>query len=369
MAPPNDRQLVVGPRRRLRQRRAPGPSEGRCYRGGGAISSATMPACGRAERAPGGADHAWPDDGCAAADLVADPARRPLSRRRRDRVAHDRRADPPLHLSRRARPRAPARQRARAARRRARRPRRRRSPGTATATSSSTTRSRAWARSSHTINPRLFHDQIVYIVNHAEDATRLLRSRPSRRWSRSSRPSCKSVKPWVAMTDRAHMPRATCRSCSATRSCSPPRATISTGRSSTRTPPPRFATPRARPAIRRACSSATARRCCTPMRSRCRTPRVYRRTSVGARRSCRCSTSTPGAFRTRRRWSGAKLVFPGAALDGESLYELIESGARRQHRRRADRVAGSHQLHEAEQAQVLDAQATRRSAARPARRR
>src|ERR1700757_2267780 len=75
MAPPYDRSLIMG-RDAGFAGHAPGPSEGRCYRGGRAISSDTMPACGRADRAARGGDHARPDDGCAADDLVAHPARR-----------------------------------------------------------------------------------------------------------------------------------------------------------------------------------------------------------------------------------------------------------------------------------------------------
>jgi acyl-CoA synthetase (AMP-forming)/AMP-acid ligase II len=41
-------------------------------------------------------------------------------------------------------------------------------PGTTTATSSCTTASPAWGHP-HTINPRLFPEQIAYIVNHADD--------------------------------------------------------------------------------------------------------------------------------------------------------------------------------------------------------
>jgi len=57
----------------------------------------------------------------------------------------------------------------------------------------------------HTINPRLFHDQLDYIVNHAEDALIFfdlsfapLVEKLAARWP--------SVKHFVAMTDRAHMP-------------------------------------------------------------------------------------------------------------------------------------------------------------------
>ncbi len=59
----------------------------------------------------------------------------------------------------------------------------------------------------HTINPRLFHDQLVYIVNDAEDGivffdltfTALVEKLAV---------ACKGVKHWVALTDRAHQPQA-----------------------------------------------------------------------------------------------------------------------------------------------------------------
>jgi fatty-acyl-CoA synthase len=57
----------------------------------------------------------------------------------------------------------------------------------------------------HIINPRLFHEQIHYIINHAEDAfvffdlsfTPLVEK---------LKELCPEVEGWVAMTDRAHMP-------------------------------------------------------------------------------------------------------------------------------------------------------------------
>ncbi len=59
----------------------------------------------------------------------------------------------------------------------------------------------------HTINPRLFIDQLVYIINHAED--------PLIFFDLTFVPlveklvaSCKTVKAWIAMTDRQHMPTA-----------------------------------------------------------------------------------------------------------------------------------------------------------------
>ena len=57
----------------------------------------------------------------------------------------------------------------------------------------------------HTINPRLFPDQITYIVNHAEDRYCFFDLTFAPLVERLA-PVCKSVKGWVAMTDRAHMP-------------------------------------------------------------------------------------------------------------------------------------------------------------------
>jgi fatty-acyl-CoA synthase len=58
----------------------------------------------------------------------------------------------------------------------------------------------------HTINPRLFAEQIVYIINHAEDRYVFfdLTFAPL---VAKLRPQCPNVKGWVAMTDRAHMPK------------------------------------------------------------------------------------------------------------------------------------------------------------------
>ena len=71
----------------------------------------------------------------------------------------------------------------------------------------------------HTLNPRLHPDQVVWIADHAEDQVLffdltflpLIEAIASR---------VKTIKAFVAMTDRAHMPAgaARCRTCSATRS-------------------------------------------------------------------------------------------------------------------------------------------------------
>jgi len=59
----------------------------------------------------------------------------------------------------------------------------------------------------HTVNPRLFFDQIAYIVRHAEDRI-VFFDTTFLAIVRKLVPVCPSVKAWVAMTDRAHMPPA-----------------------------------------------------------------------------------------------------------------------------------------------------------------
>ena len=57
----------------------------------------------------------------------------------------------------------------------------------------------------HTINPRLFPEQIAYIVNHADDQY-VFFDITFAPLIDGIAPHCKNVKGWVAMTDRAHMP-------------------------------------------------------------------------------------------------------------------------------------------------------------------
>ncbi|MGB5081461.1 MAG: 3-(methylthio)propionyl-CoA ligase [Burkholderiales bacterium] len=58
----------------------------------------------------------------------------------------------------------------------------------------------------HTINPRLFPEQLVYIVNHAEDAY-VFFDLTFAALAEKLALECRGVKGWVAMTARAHMPQ------------------------------------------------------------------------------------------------------------------------------------------------------------------
>src|SRR5262245_56836233 len=57
----------------------------------------------------------------------------------------------------------------------------------------------------HTLNPRLFVDQLVYIANHAEDKVLLL-DLTFVPIAEALQDRCPKIKAYVIMTDRAHMP-------------------------------------------------------------------------------------------------------------------------------------------------------------------
>jgi acyl-CoA synthetase (AMP-forming)/AMP-acid ligase II len=58
----------------------------------------------------------------------------------------------------------------------------------------------------HTINPRLFPEQIAYIINHSEDKY-IFFDLTFAPLIDAVAVHCKNVKGWVAMTDHAHMPQ------------------------------------------------------------------------------------------------------------------------------------------------------------------
>jgi len=57
----------------------------------------------------------------------------------------------------------------------------------------------------HTINPRLFHDQLTYIIEHAGDRLVFFDLTFLPLVEKLAR-ACPGVATWIAMTDRAHMP-------------------------------------------------------------------------------------------------------------------------------------------------------------------
>ena len=265
------------------------------------------------------------DDAAAAADLLAADARRAPPRRAGDRLAPRRRRPPPLHLPRAGRALAPPGQRAGRARRRASATASPRWPGTATATWSCTTRCRGSGAVLHTLNPRLHPDQVVWIADHAEDqvlffdltflplieaiAARVEDHQGLRRDDRPRHmPAAARCPNLLCYEELIEAALARLRLAGVRREHAPRRS----------------ATRRAPPATRRARSTATARRCCTPTRRRCPTRSTARRATRSCR-SCRCSTSTPGACRTSPAWSAPSWCSRARSSTARACYELFEA--------------------------------------------
>ena len=120
----------------------------------------------------------------------------------------------------------------------------------------------------HTLNIRLFAEQLTYIVNHAEDRVIFVDDSLVGLLEPLA-PSFAGVRHFVLMGDPrdAGIPTAArppCRTCCATRSCwSRPARARSTTPSSTSARPRRSATRAAPPATPRACCTRTARSACT----------------------------------------------------------------------------------------------------------
>ncbi|KAI5935593.1 SH3 domain-binding glutamic acid-rich-like protein 3 [Manis javanica] len=98
-------------------------------------------------------------------------------------------------------------------------------------------------RGSHTINPRLFPEQIEYIANHPRTGAVLRRD--LRAAGGKARPHLKTVTTYVCMSSREHMPALDLPDLHCWDELVGTRARTSTGPSSTSARPPRCATPQA----------------------------------------------------------------------------------------------------------------------------
>jgi fatty-acyl-CoA synthase len=156
----------------------------------------------------------------------------------------------------------------------------------------------------HTLNPRLFPDQIAWIANHAEDKA-LFFDITFTKLVEQMAPLAPSIKFYVAMTDAAHLPDAKIPNLIAYEDFV---------REGDEHP---FPGPRpwaefdentacglcytsGTPAIPRACSTRTAPTCCTASWRRC-PMRWVSATPTTLCRWCRCFTPTPGHSLSRHR--------------------------------------------------------------------
>ena len=262
-----------------------------------------------------------------------------VSSRRRDRLAHGRGPDPPLHVRRHPPPLEAGREGAAGARRRARRPHRHARVERLSAHGALLRRLRHGRRAAHDQPAPVPRADRVHRQPRRGPATSSSTSR-SRRCVEKLAPKLKSVKGFVAMTDRAHMP--------ASDDPEPPllrgpgrRAgqRLRLARRSTSAPRRRCATRRARPGNPKGVLYSHRS---TVLHSfgvvRGRRPRPRRRPS---RRCCVVPMFHVNAWGMPYAGAmcGAKLVLPGPALDGKSVYELMKRREGDAGARRADRLA------------------------------
>ena len=113
----------------------------------------------------------------------------------------------------------------------------------------------------HTVNPRLFPDQIAWIINHAEDRVLFVDLTFLPILEKLAPTSWEPIEKLVVLTDAAHMPATSLERGALRGMARRGRRRFRLG-SSTRTPPPACATPPAPPAIRRASSTRIAPTCC-----------------------------------------------------------------------------------------------------------
>ena len=202
-----------------------------------------------------------------------------------------------------------------------------RSAGTRPATSSCTSPPRAPGRVLHTLNIRLFPEQLTYIVNHAEDEVIFVDRSLRRPAVAAAADRSTTVRHLVVMDDgKGDLPATPARaaSCTTTRSCWP-RPSRSSSTSTTRTGPRRCATRAAPPATPRVWSTATGRRSCTPSA-------VMTADVLGVSRDATPILPVVPMFHANA-WglahagvaAGANLVMPGADLSPPALADLIET--------------------------------------------
>ena len=169
----------------------------------------------------------------------------------------------------------------------------------------------------HTLNIRLFAEQLTYIVNHAEDRVIFVDDSLVPVLEKLA-PTFETVEHYVVMGDgdAGSLPNVLRYE----ELLADAGGRASTTPSSTSARPPASATRAARPATRRASSTRTARSVLHSLGDAAWPTRSGSRAPTACCRSCRCSTPTPGASRTRAALVGRR---PGACPAASSQAEPL----------------------------------------------
>ncbi len=154
----------------------------------------------------------------------------------------------------------------------------------------------------HTLNLRLFPEQLAYVINHAEDKVDHRATPRIAPLLARVRDQCTTVRAHRGGRRGRHH-RARARR-STTRRCWPPRSPATTGPSSTNVRPRPCVTPRAPPGNPKGVVYSHRSTCLHSFAVTSGAIRRGQRAGPRPRRSCPCSTPTPGACPTPPSWPG-----------------------------------------------------------------
>ena len=189
----------------------------------------------------------------------------------------------------------------------------------------------------HTVNPRLFPDQIAWIINHAEDRL-LFVDLTFVPLVEKLAPVLHTIEQVIVLTDAEHMPKTTLANAVAYEEWLAEADGDFAWRHLRREhrQRPVLHLRHHRPSQGRALFASLERASCHDGWPR---HDVAHPPTTSSCRSSRCSTPIAGRLRMRHRWSGPLSFCPAPKLDGSSVYELLEAEKRDLRRRRSDDLA------------------------------
>jgi fatty-acyl-CoA synthase len=156
----------------------------------------------------------------------------------------------------------------------------------------------------HTVNPRLFPEQIAWIINHAGDRVMMtdLTFVPLLEKISDKLPT---IERYIILTDAAHMPKTTLKNAVAYEDWIGEVDGDFAWKSFDENTAAGMCYTSARPGTQKGWSTRTVPMSCTPSWRRCRTAKACHRATLCCRWS-RCSTPMAGRLPSRRQWSAPR---------------------------------------------------------------